>query len=109
MSRNKHATRVNSSGTTIRRRVVSLQSFEHFDVISMVDKLRVQTENCCRFGFYNNIKTYIFVEVSRKIVRGRKTNCATVTPAWSALYSYQEEEGKVVGKIKQENKTQINE
>ena len=28
----------NSNGTTTRRRVVSLQSFEHLDVISMVDK-----------------------------------------------------------------------
>ena len=51
----------NSSGTTSRRRVVSLQSFEHLDVISMVHKtvIRVQTmENCCRLVFCNNIESF---------------------------------------------------
>ena len=52
----------NSSGTTSRRRVVSLQSFEHLDVISMFHTqtvIRVQTmENCCRFAFYNNIESF---------------------------------------------------
>ena len=45
----------NSSGTTSSRRVVSLQSFEHF-MASFLWSIRVQTmENCSRFVFYNDI------------------------------------------------------
>ena len=45
----------NSSGTTSRRRVVSLQSFEHF-MASFLWSIRVLTmENCGRFVFCNNI------------------------------------------------------
>ena len=44
----------NSSGTTSRRRVVSLQSFEHF-MASFLWFLRVQTmKNCGRFVFYKS-------------------------------------------------------
>ena len=47
----------NSSGTTSRRLVVSMQSFEHF-IASFLQSVRVQTmETCGWFVFYNN--TYI--------------------------------------------------
>ena len=39
------------------RAAVSFQSFEHFDVISIVDN-GTDHKNCCRFVFYNNIASF---------------------------------------------------
>ena len=39
------------------RRVVSLQSFEHFDVIAIIDK-RIDRGKFFRFVFYNNIDSF---------------------------------------------------
>ena len=55
-------------------RVISLQSFDHFDVLSIVADLFFLTITL-------KVSTSISVEVSQKIKRTkkRKTNCATIT------------------------------
>ena len=78
------------SKTTSCRRVVSLQSFEHFDVISMVNK---STDHVVvRLFFYHNIDSFDvyfncnFLENAHP--KKRKTNCATITSfPWSVLLS----------------------
>ena len=60
----------NSSGTTNRRRVVSLPSFGLF-MASFYDGVTI--ENCCRFVFYNNMEkvraelAIFFVEKARAL------------------------------------------
>ena len=72
-------------GTTTRRRVVSLQRFEHFDVIPLVDRcidhrkslsicfltLTVFYANC----HYVPLRFFFF----RESLRARKTNSFTIT------------------------------
>jgi len=67
-------------------------SFEHFDVISMVDK-STDHGKLLSIVFYNNIDIFlssVSVDFSRKIACGkeRKTICATITSfPWSVLIS----------------------
>ena len=64
----------NSSGKTRNRQlVVSLQSFEDFDVI-MVDKSS-DRENCCRCVFNNNIDSFLRL-FPLKVLYTRKTGRA---------------------------------
>ena len=64
------------SGTTSRRRVVSLKRFEHFDVVSKVDNSTDHGKLLSIF-FYNIIDGFE-VEVSRKNVHER--NRQTIAP-----------------------------
>ena len=70
--------------------MVSLQRFEHFDVISMVDR---STDHGKLLSIFFTIIVTVLastsVEIPRKMVRGRKrtTNWATITSfPWSVIF-----------------------
>ena len=76
----------NSSGTTRSRQVVSIQSFEDFDVISMVDE-NSDPKKLLSMCFNNNIGTFLRpfplkVLYTRKTASARKRLkpiCAIIT------------------------------
>ena len=73
--------------TQMKPRVVSLQSFEHFDFIAMVDKSTDHWKVVVDLFFYNNLDGFEVVGF-RKNARARKknTNCTSVTSfSWSVL------------------------
>ena len=62
-----------------------LQSFEHFDVISMVDMDKDQAKNVVNLCFFFSITLTVLTSISVKVSwniareRKRKTNCFTIT------------------------------
>ena len=75
--------------TQMKPQVVSLQSFEHFDVTAMVDKITDHWKVVVDLFFYNNLDGFEVV-VFRKNARARKknTNWTTVSSfSWSVLLS----------------------
>ena len=72
--------------TQMKPRVVSLQSFEHFDVIAMVDKSTDHWKVVVDLFFYNNLDGFEVVVFGKRHAREKNTNCTTVTSfSWSVL------------------------
>ena len=77
----------NSTGNTSHGQEVSLQSFEHFDVISMVDKKEYRTWKIIVDWQFSCPFPLKFLE-KIKCTRKRKINCATIT-SYQGPHSYQ--------------------
>ena len=82
----------NWSGTKSRRRVISMQSFDRFDAISMVDKNTNHRKLLSTGNFTITLTPLTFISVELpplpyKVAgeRKKKTLCATI----NGLYSYQ--------------------
>ena len=74
--------------TQMKPRVVSLQSFEHFDVIAMVNKSTDHWKVVVDLFFYNNLDGFEVV-VFRKNARARKKiQIAPPSRHFHGLYSY---------------------
>ena len=75
--------------TQMKPRVVSLQSFEHFDFIAMVDKSTDHWKVVVDLFFYNNLDGFEVV-IFRKNARARKKKIQIAPPSrhFHGLYSY---------------------
>ena len=85
--------------TQMKPRVVSLQSFEHFDVIAMVDKITDHWKVVVDLFFYNNLDGFEVV-VFRKNARARKKiQIGPPSRHFHGLYSYRLQLSNLVPRV----------
>ena len=74
--------------TQMKPRVVSLQSFEHFDVIAMVDKSTDHWKVVVDLFFCNNLDGFEVVVFGKTHAREKKIQIAPPSRHFHGLYSY---------------------